>query len=222
MVILLAFEFAIVRISAQWIGATCLTMANRASYITKILVLDSPLAFNYTMVQLYAISGSLVPASLTKSDEEGFEDFAKALINAAKPPVYNATEDIDGTLESLNAHSVPEWQTGLFVGIGLVPPICATLDISTRKLRRAGKLMLRKIGLEKEALALEAGAKRADPGSYERVVYDVSAHNEVSAHLDIGKSNESAATPEIPDELLDRVMRPVSFSRNESKKAQHV
>ncbi|EUC32650.1 hypothetical protein COCVIDRAFT_18605 [Bipolaris victoriae FI3] len=165
------------------------------------------------MAQLYAISGSLLPASATKSDKEGFEDLAKALLNAARPPIYNATEDINGTLELLDAHSAPEWQTGLFVGMGLVSPIYPTLDTSTRKLRRAGKLMLRKIDFEKEMRAVHEGARRANPGPYEQGLYDVSAHNEVSAHLDIGKSNESAAAPEIPDELLDRVMRPVSSSR---------
>ncbi|EUC40127.1 hypothetical protein COCMIDRAFT_109587 [Bipolaris oryzae ATCC 44560] len=169
------------------------------------------------MAQLYAISGSLFPASATKADKEGFEDLAKALIIATRQPIYNATEDIDGTLELLDAHSAPEWQTGLFVGMGLVSPICATLDTSTRKLRRAGKLMHPLANSYNGKLIMRrkhVGARGANPGagSYEQGSNDVSAHNEVFAHLDIGTSNESAATPEVADEL-DRVMRPVSFLR---------
>lgn len=68
-------------------------------------------------------------------------------------PIHFPTEEDDETLEYLSIGSPPELQTGIFVGVGLVEPVSASLDTSTRHLRRAGKLMLRRLTIAREANA---------------------------------------------------------------------
>ena len=84
----------------------------------------------------------------TCSDDEGFF------------PIYCPTEEDDETLEDLSTGSPPELQTGIFIGIGLVEPVSASLDTSTRNLRRAGKLVLRGLDTAREANAGEEEKKK--------------------------------------------------------------
>lgn len=104
-------------------------------------------------------------AGFVEADEEELCDSGGTSTDTADT-AFNTTEDVDQTLELLNTHSVPEWQTGIFVGIGLVSPICAALDISTRKVRRAGKSVLRKRSLKRKKRVF--GAAYNDNGLYEQ------------------------------------------------------
>ncbi|USP80464.1 hypothetical protein yc1106_07738 [Curvularia clavata] len=151
---------------------------------------------------------------MAKADEEVC-DFVGASAGLGKLPVYNTAEDLDQTLEVLNAHSVPELQTGLFLGVGLVSPIYATVDISMRTIRRAGKSVLRKKILKREKMASDAAYNYNY--LYGREPNETCEDREVFAHREAVGDKSSAVMPKTSDRLLERVMRPVSFSQAESK-----
>jgi len=157
-------------------------------------------------------------------DEEEFGDFVEASTDPYKQPVYNASEDVDETLELLNTRSAPEWQTGFFVGVGLVEPVRARLDTSTRNLRKAGKLALRRLNMEREQnLPDTKGTENTEdtdksPSATQNGVFEP---NQVFAGLDMYEYVESAR-PATPNRPLNGVMRPVSFSRPESEELQRI
>ena len=82
-----------------------------------------------------------------EDDEEEFGEFQSASTDPSKQPIYDVVPDDDNS--TLLSHPDPE-QTGIFTGFGLVQPLHAHRDVSTKGLRRAGKLMLRKLQIKRE------------------------------------------------------------------------
>ncbi|KNG50353.1 hypothetical protein TW65_92828 [Stemphylium lycopersici] len=158
----------------------------------------------------------------TEPDEEEFGDFVGGSTDLFKRPIYNASEDVDETLELLNTRFTPEWQTGFFVGVGLVEPVRARLDTSTRNLRKAGKLVLRRLNMEREKDipdTKDTESNEDTDNSLSPAKHGVFEPNQVFAGLDMYEYVESAR-PATPDRPLNGVMRPVSFSRPESEELQ--
>ncbi|KAA8620363.1 Ribosomal large subunit biogenesis protein MAK16 [Pyrenophora tritici-repentis] len=75
-------------------------------------------------------------------------------------PILCPTEEDDETLPTLSIGSPPELRTGIFAGVGLVEPVTASQDTSTRCLRRAGKLVLRKLHMAREVGAEKKTEKK--------------------------------------------------------------
>jgi hypothetical protein len=160
------------------------------------------------------------PTEPTDSDEE-FGDFVSAPTDPFQQSIYTSAlpfylPDEDETLELLNTHSAPEWQTSIFVGTGLIEPVRASLDTSTRSLRRAGKLALRKLQnmREKKLLEMQERAPHLFRATQEdqqlpEVLKAVSRDNTVNEYLP-GKA------PVIVKHPLDGVVRPVSYAKSPS------
>jgi hypothetical protein len=160
------------------------------------------------------------PTEPTDSDEE-FGDFVSAPTDPFKQPIYTSAlpfylPDEDETLELLHTNSAPEWQTGIFVGHGLIEPVRASLDTSSRSLRRAGKLALRKLQIMREKKLLEMQERaphlfrttQEDQPSQE-LPKAIPRNNTVNEYL-------SGKAPLIVKHPLDGVVRPVGFAKPSS------
>jgi hypothetical protein len=148
-------------------------------------------------------------------DDEEFGAFVSASADTFKQPVctsalpFNLQEE-DEALELLNTSSVPEWQTGIFVGSGIIEPVYAGLDTSTRNLRRAGKLALRKLQTMREKKMLDA-QERA-PHLFKAMQVDVEEPTKAIIYDKVENEYLPATAPVISKHPLDGVMRPVSFA----------
>jgi hypothetical protein len=156
----------------------------------------------------------------TDSDEE-FGDFVSAPSDPFKQPIYTSAlpihlPDEDETLELLNTNSAPEWQTGIFVGTGLVEPVRASLDTSTRGLRRAGKLALRKLQIMREKKMLDA--RERAPHLFRATQEDQQLQEMPKATPRDNTVNEylPGKALVIAKYLLDGGVRPVSFAKSPS------
>jgi hypothetical protein len=153
----------------------------------------------------------------TDSDEE-FGDFVSAPTDPFKQPIYTSAlpihlPDENETLELLTTTSAPEWQTGVFVGHGLVEPVRASLDTSTRSLRSAGKLALRKLQIMREKKLLEM-QERA-PHLFRTTQQDEQVREMSKVIVRDGTVNEylPARAPVVVKHPLDGVVRPVGFAK---------
>jgi len=131
----------------------------------------------------------------TCSDDEGFF------------PIYCPTEEDDGTLEDLSTSSPPELQTVIFIGIGLVDPVSASLDTSTRNLRREGKLVLRRLNMAREANAGEEEKKRRSCCA--RSTSKDKCKTEITAVVMLNEYVENVSTSLRPGAAVVGLVRPV-------------
>jgi hypothetical protein len=114
--------------------------------------------------QTDATSPTTPPApEAAPEDEEEFGDFVSASTDPFKQPIFNATEDIDETLTLLTSRSVPECRTGIFAGNGLVEPVRARFDNSTRSLRQVGKSALHNFQMVRWEKRVKIPAKEKVP-----------------------------------------------------------
>jgi hypothetical protein len=156
----------------------------------------------------------------TEADEdEEFRDFVCESTDPLKQPVYSSyLPDEDQTLELPNVNSAPEWQTGIFVGHGLIEPVRASLDTSTRSLRRAGKLALRKLQIMREKKILDA--RERAPHLFQATQEDVEEPTEAIVHDKPANEYLPQATHIILKHPLDGIVRPVSFAQVSSTNQQ--
>ena len=131
----------------------------------------------------------------TCSDDEGFF------------PIYCPTEEGDETLEDLSTGSPPELQTGIFIGIGLVEPVSASLDTSTRNLRREGKLVLRRLNMAREANAGEEEKKKCSCCA--RLTSKDKCKPEITDVVILNEYVENFWTSLRPGAYVDGLVRPV-------------
>jgi hypothetical protein len=160
------------------------------------------------------------PPPSPDSDEEEFGDFVSASTDPFKQPVYSFyPPDENETLELLN----PTSDSGLFESSGLIEPVRASLDTSTRSLRRAGKLALRKLQIMREKKAMPSAmatdssqtttSNRPQDARMARQV-TIFAFPRAPVVQDDEVENEylPQAAPLIVKHALDGFMRPVSYA----------
>ncbi|CAA9963700.1 hypothetical protein PTMSG1_07061 [Pyrenophora teres f. maculata] len=101
--------------------------------------------------QLVAVNKTNIPETLEPSNTETTEpEFPTYPDSPSLFPILCPTEEDDETLLALSIGSPPELRTGIFTGVGLVEPVTASQDTSTRRLRRTGKLVLRRLNMARE------------------------------------------------------------------------
>ncbi|KAH7073608.1 hypothetical protein BKA63DRAFT_37376 [Paraphoma chrysanthemicola] len=91
------------------------------------------------------------PTDPTEDDEE-FGDFQDASSDPFAQPVFVA-DDWDES-DACLPNAEPPQEHGLFEGLGLVEPIHVRFDETSRELRRAGKLWLRRLRLGREEVGV--------------------------------------------------------------------
>jgi hypothetical protein len=155
-------------------------------------------------------SGSLQtpPEVIVKEDDEEFGDFQSASADPFAQPIY-ATHDEDES-DACLPKSEPPQSSSVFAGLGLLEPVHARFDEASRGLRRAGKLWLRKLKLERVEIILKhvtvlSGGQLAELWSQADAL-DNASHSQVS---NVEKEDTANSIPCTPD--MNGVMRPVSF-----------
>jgi hypothetical protein len=146
---------------------------------------------------------------LVKDDDEEFGDFQSASTDPFAQPIY-ATHDEDESDACLRG-SEPSQSSSVFAGLGLVEPVHARFDEASRGLRRAGKLWLRKLKLERDEIILKhvtvlSGGQLAELWTRADALNDASS-SQVST---VEKEDTANSIPCTPD--MNGVMRLVSFT----------
>jgi hypothetical protein len=143
-----------------------------------------------------------------KEDDEEFGDFQSASADPFAQPIY-ATHDEDES-DACLPKSEPPQSSSVFAGLGLLEPVHARFDEASRGLRRAGKLWLRKLKLERDGIILKhvtvlSGGQLAELWSQADAL-DNASPSQVS---NVEKEDTANSIPCTPD--MNGVMRPVSF-----------
>tara|TARA_R110002003_G_scaffold141_19_gene13015 strand:+ start:24636 stop:25421 length:786 start_codon:yes stop_codon:yes gene_type:complete len=149
------------------------------------------------------------PEVLVKEDDEVFGDYQSASTDPFAQPIYT-THDEDES-ETCLPKSEPPQSPSLFAGLGLVEPVHVRFDEASRGLRRAGKLWLRKLKLERDEIILKhvtvlSGGQVAELWTRADALNDASP-SQVST---VEKEDTANSIPCTPD--MNGVMRPVSFT----------
>ncbi|KAH7089825.1 hypothetical protein FB567DRAFT_619158 [Paraphoma chrysanthemicola] len=147
------------------------------------------------------------PTDPTEDDEE-FGDFQEASSDPFAQPIFVA-DDWDES-DACLPNAELQQEHGLFEGLGLVEPIYARFDETSRELRRAGKLWLRMLRLGREEVGLNnvtalSCGRRADQPVEANDLNDKASNHQMSP---MEEDMEASASCPLD---LNGTLRPVTF-----------
>ncbi|KAF1834643.1 hypothetical protein BDW02DRAFT_598040 [Decorospora gaudefroyi] len=170
-----------------------------------------------------------------EDENEEFGDFVSAPTDPFKQPVYSCPPDSDEdeTCSLLNPHSSPSLHTpaaspdstlslltttspheivhGIFAGYGLVAPVHASLDTSTRALRRAGKLALRRLQILRENRTRDAVEKAKELCKDDTAATEADIRELANVLVNVRREYEVGLGERHMDRKMDGIVRPVGI-----------
>jgi hypothetical protein len=144
----------------------------------------------------------------TELEDEEYGEFVEASTDPLKRPIYDTTEQEDETLELLNSKSAPKWETDTYVGMGIVEPVRAGIDMTTRKVKKMAHW--KRNDSRASAIMAEHRRKRSQHAGGVGVFY-ASATAPVKAESNQYLLVSMVATS---DSNMNGVMRPVRFTES--------
>ncbi|KAG9195708.1 hypothetical protein G6011_00829 [Alternaria panax] len=75
----------------------------------------------------------------TEPDDEEYGEFVEASTEALEQPIYDTTEEDDEMLGLLDSRSAPVWEAESYIGIGIVEPVYAGVNMAARSVRNMAR-----------------------------------------------------------------------------------
>lgn len=153
--------------------------------------------------------------------DEVFHDLSPVSSAPYQQPVH-AQCQFDEADSLLNMKLELDQQNGLFAGVGFVEPLCARLDVSSRRLRRVGKLPLRELKTIHEHQVTRRLTEYTKPQSLRTLptVMELQKVNDNPANEQMTVPKPEAITsctqgfnkPQIKMPNPNGILRPISFA----------